>query len=247
MPAAVTPKKTETNTAAKPVPAPKGAAAKKAAETPTSVAQTPDVAAPVTAAASVPAAPKKTNAKAAGGNAVTQPVIAQDAGVAPVATTDQAAGATSVGDNLISDILEKFTSLSAQIKTMQSSLKLLAKEFDKQKKIIDKVQKKKEKAKKSPSGFAKPCKISDELCEFIGIPKGTEQSRTDITRFINSYVKQHNLNNPQNRREFFPDKKLKAILNVKDGDKVTYFVLQRLIAHHFPPSMSKLAAANKAQ
>lgn len=159
---------------------------------------------------------------------------------------DQNGGASVVGDNLISSLLEKFTSLSTQIKHMQSSLKLLAKEFDKQKKIIDKVQKKKEKAKKSPSGFAKPCKISDELCEFIGIPKGTEQSRTDITRFINSYVKEHNLNNPQNRREFFPDKKLKAILNVKDGEKVTYFVLQRLIAHHFPPSMSKLAAAAKA-
>jgi chromatin remodeling complex protein RSC6 len=149
-------------------------------------------------------------------------------------------------ETLLTDLQEKVTSLTGQLKTIQSALKLLAKEFDKQKKIIDKVQKKKEKAKKSPSGFAKPCKISDELCDFIGITKGTEQSRTDITRFINSYVKQHNLNNPENRREFFPDKKLKAILNVKDGEKVTYFVLQRLIAHHFPPSMSKLAAAAAA-
>jgi upstream activation factor subunit UAF30 len=152
----------------------------------------------------------------------------------------------SGGDVILNGLLDKVGSLSAQLKVIQSSLKLLVKEFDKQKKIIDKVQKKKEKAKKSPSGFAKPCKISDELCDFMGIAKGTEQSRTDITRHINSYVKEHNLNNPQNRREFFPDKKLKAILNVKDGEKVTYFVLQRLIAHHFPPSLSKLAAANKA-
>jgi chromatin remodeling complex protein RSC6 len=155
---------------------------------------------------------------------------------------DQASGA----ETILADLLEKVASFNSQIKTIQTALKQLSKEFDKQRKIIDKVQKKKEKAKKSPSGFAKPCKISDELCEFIGIPKGTEQSRTDITRYINSYVKQHNLNNPENRREFFPDKKLKAILNVKDGDKVTYFVLQRLIAHHFPPSMTKLAAAAAA-
>jgi chromatin remodeling complex protein RSC6 len=152
----------------------------------------------------------------------------------------------SGGDVILNGLLDKVGSLGAQLKAIQSSLKLLVKEFDKQKKIIDKVQKKKEKAKKSPSGFAKPCKISDELCDFMGIAKGTEQSRTDITRHINSYVKEHNLNNPQNRREFFPDKKLKAILNVKDGEKVTYFILQRLIAHHFPPSLSKLAAANKA-
>jgi chromatin remodeling complex protein RSC6 len=152
----------------------------------------------------------------------------------------------SGGEVIITGLLEKVSNMSTQLKTIQTSLKQLVKEFDKQKKIIDKVQKKREKAKKSPSGFAKPCKISDELCDFIGIPKGTEQSRTDITRYINSYVKQHNLNNPENRREFFPDKKLKTILNVKDGEKVTYFVLQRLIAHHFPPSMSKLAAAAKA-
>lgn len=152
----------------------------------------------------------------------------------------------SGGEVIITGLLEKVSNMSTQLKTIQTSLKQLVKEFDKQKKIIDKVQKKREKAKKSPSGFAKPCKISDELCDFIGISKGSEQSRTDITRYINSYVKQHNLNNPENRREFFPDKKLKTILNVKDGEKVTYFVLQRLIAHHFPPSMSKLAAAAKA-
>jgi chromatin remodeling complex protein RSC6 len=160
--------------------------------------------------------------------------------------TDEVKEDLSSGETLITGLLDKVGTLATQIKAMQSALKQLAKEFDKQKKIIDKVQKKKEKAKKSPSGFAKPCKISDELCTFIGIPKGTEQSRTDITRFINAYVKEHNLNNPENRREFFPDAKLKTILNVNDGEKVTYFILQRLIAHHFPPSMSKLAAAKTA-
>lgn len=147
----------------------------------------------------------------------------------------------SGSDQVITNLLEKVNSLATHLKAVQSSLKLLIKEYDRQKKIVEKVQKKKEKAKKSPSGFAKPCKISDELCKFIGVASGTEMSRTDITRHINSYVKENNLNNPENRREFFPDKKLKGILNVKDGEKVTYFVLQRLIAHHFPPSAAKLA------
>lgn len=150
------------------------------------------------------------------------------------------------GKVVVGDFMEKVASLLTHIKGIQCSLKLIVKEFDKQKKIVDKVQKKKDKAKKSPSGFAKPCKISDELCDFIGVAKGTELSRTDITRHINSYVKAHNLNNPENRREFFPDKKLKSILNVKEDEKVTYFVLQRLIAHHFPPSLSKQAAAAAA-
>ena len=170
----------------------------------------------------------------------------------PVATATVVPAAVPLGDEVVEDrsgkivvgdVMEKIAQLFIHLKSIQVALKVLVKEFDKQKKIVDKVQKKKDKAKKSPSGFAKPCKISDELCNFIGVQKGTELSRTDITRHINSYVKEHNLNNPENRREFFPDKKLKSILNIKDGEKVTYFVLQRLIAHHFPPSMSKQAAA----
>jgi chromatin remodeling complex protein RSC6 len=204
------------------------------------VASVPVVSKPVEA--KKPVVAKKVEKKP---EAATVPAVA--AVVATTESVDTVKEETSGGELIITGLLEKVASMTTQLKTIQTSLKQLVKEFDKQKKIIDKVQKKREKAKKSPSGFAKPCKISDELCDFIGISRGTEQSRTDITRYINSYVKQHNLNNPENRREFFPDKKLKSILNVKDGEKVTYFVLQRLIAHHFPPSMSKLAAAAAAK
>lgn len=145
-------------------------------------------------------------------------------------------------DNLISSVVEKVSALSGQIKEIQASLKLLAKEHEKQQKIIEKVQKKRENARKSPSGFAKPNKISDELCDFIGVPHGTEKSRTEVTRFINAYVKEHNLNNPKNRRVIIPDAKLKSILNVKDNEEVTFFILQRLISHHFPLSISKMNA-----
>jgi chromatin remodeling complex protein RSC6 len=212
-----------------------------------SVATTPAPAQAKVVAAAAPVAPV-TGGKKSATKTVSKPdtVSKVAAATVPAAVATDAQKDDSNPDALITGLLEKIASMNAQMKSIQTAVKLVVKEFEKQKKIIDKVQKKKEKAKKSPSGFAKPCKISDELCEFMGIAKGTEQSRTDITRHINSYVKEHNLNNPQNRREFFPDKKLKAILNVKDGEKVTYFVLQRLIAHHFPPSMSKLAAAAKA-
>ena len=60
-------------------------------------------------------------------------------------------------------------------------------------------------------------------------------------------MKEKNLNNPENRREFFPDEKLRAILNVTDKEKVTYFILQRLIAHHFPLSINKQNALAAAQ
>jgi chromatin remodeling complex protein RSC6 len=150
--------------------------------------------------------------------------------------------ASQVKDNAVSVIIEKVNTLFANFKEVQNLLKVLSKDYEKQQKIIEKAQKKRQNAKNSPSGFAKPNKISDELCDFIGVPHGTEKSRTDITRFINSYVKEHNLNKPENKRFILPDEKLKKILNVGDKEDINYFILQKLISHHFPPSASKLAA-----
>ena len=137
------------------------------------------------------------------------------------------------------DLQDKIVAVTSIFKEIQTGLKGVARNYDKLKKIVDKIQKKRENARKSPSGFAKPNKISNELCDFIGVPHGTEKSRTDITRYINSYVKEHNLNKPTNRRVILPDSKLKAILNVKDDEEVTFFILQRLISHHFPPKSGK--------
>ena len=140
-----------------------------------------------------------------------------------------------VVEDVFKVLVDKISSLTTLNKEIQVALKQVSKDYDKLKKIVDKIQKKRENARKSPSGFAKPNKISDELCDFIGVPHGTEKSRTDITRYINSYVKEHNLNKPDNKRIILPDEKLKKILNPKEGDLVTFFVLQRLISHHFPP------------
>lgn len=167
--------------------------------------------------------------------------VALSTPVVPVTDTiDDKADKT--GENILNSLVDKVNNLTVHFKEVQNLIKLLGKEYDKQQKIIDKVQKKRQNAKNSPSGFAKPNKISNELCDFIGVPYGTEKSRTDITRFINAYVKEHNLNKPDNRRFIIPDAKLKAILNVKDGEEINYFILQRLISHHFPPSASKQKA-----
>jgi chromatin remodeling complex protein RSC6 len=173
--------------------------------------------------------------------ATAAPVVATETATTSSVPTAQATDAV-VPDNVLSSIIDKVNTLSAAIKDIQANLKVLSKEYDKQQKIIEKAQKKRLNAKNSPSGFAKPNKISDELCDFIGVPHGTEKSRTDITRLINAYVKEHNLNKPENKRFILPDDKLKKILNVGDSEEINYFILQRLISHHFPASASKTTA-----
>ena len=97
--------------------------------------------------------------------------------------------------------------------------------------------------KRPPSGFAKPALISDELCCFLGTPSGTEMARTEVTKLITSYIKEHNLQNAANKREIAPDAKLKNLLNINKGDVLTFFNLQKYMKVHFPKTAASTASA----
>ena len=86
---------------------------------------------------------------------------------------------------------------------------------------------------KQPSGFAKPASISKELAKFLGVKSDMLLARTDVTKRINTYIKAHNLQNPENKRIIHPDTKLSKLLN-NGKEEVTYFNLQRYMKVHFP-------------
>lgn len=100
---------------------------------------------------------------------------------------------------------------------------------------------------RKPSGFASPVVVSDDLYSFLekfGVKKGEPIARTDVTRHITSYIKEHDLQNPEHRREIVPDAALKKLFgpamepkdpNNPDSQKVwTYLKLQRYLSAHFP-------------
>ena len=136
------------------------------------------------------------------------------------------------------------TSIVKEVRTLQKSAVRYLKEV--QKKSKRKRQTQPNGVKRAPSGFAKPSLISNELCQFLGQPKGTEIARTEVTKFLTCYIKEHELQDPENRRRIKPDKKLQKLLNNAANDEVTYFNLQRYMKVHFPPSKASLAAASSA-
>lgn len=83
---------------------------------------------------------------------------------------------------------------------------------------------------KKPSVFTKPQKITDALCVFLGKSKGTEMSRSDVTRGIMDYVKKNSLNNKQ---DILPDAALRKLLAVTEAEKVTILNLQRYLKIHY--------------
>ena len=85
------------------------------------------------------------------------------------------------------------------------------------------------------SGFMKPVGVSKEVSKFAGWKEGDLHSRVEVTKFICNYVKSNDLQNPKDRRQILPDKKLKALLKLGDKEKepLTYYSLQRHIQPHF--------------
>ena len=81
------------------------------------------------------------------------------------------------------------------------------------------------------SGFMKPVKVSKEMQKFTGIKDEQLVSRVDVTKAICLYVKEHNLQNNEDRRQFTPDEKLSKLLNTTQP--LTYYNLQKHIQHHF--------------
>jgi chromatin remodeling complex protein RSC6 len=83
-------------------------------------------------------------------------------------------------------------------------------------------------------GFRRQCKISDSMCEFMGLELGTNASRVEVNHAINEYVKCNGLIDKENAQRILPDEKLWSILseNAK-GNKITYFSIQKYIKHHF--------------
>ncbi|KAH7571601.1 hypothetical protein ACOSQ2_014500 [Xanthoceras sorbifolium] len=77
-------------------------------------------------------------------------------------------------------------------------------------------------------GIFKVGPISPALAGLLG---SSQASRTDAVRQIWSYIKTHNLQNPQNKREIICDEKLKAIFDGKDV--VGFLEIGKLLSRHF--------------
>ena len=172
------------------------------------------------------------------------PVVA-----APVADEPE----VSLVEKLCGDLIEQSKTISQLHSKMNSALRKLLKTYQKDCKSLRRKtlrgggrKKDPNRARRAPSGFAKPTQITDALCDFLGIPHGQLVARTDVTKKVTSYIREHSLQVEADKKQFIPDKKLQSILaplNPKFVDKngktdvekgYTYFNLQRYLSKQFP-------------
>jgi upstream activation factor subunit UAF30 len=76
------------------------------------------------------------------------------------------------------------------------------------------------------NALQKPLQPSEELAAVIGadpLPRG------EVVSKVWEYIRLHNLQNPENRREIVADNKLRRVF---DKDKVTMFEMNKHLAAH---------------
>jgi chromatin remodeling complex protein RSC6 len=126
----------------------------------------------------------------------------------------------------------QFNTLQLQVRTLEKNVKKEMKPTKKECKLAETP-----KPKKAPSGFAKPTKVTKELCEFMDKPEGTEIARTEVTKVLVNYIKTNNLQEQTavSKNKIVPDDKLKTLLglNVEETNELTFFNIQKYMNKHF--------------
>jgi len=94
-------------------------------------------------------------------------------------------------------------------------------------------------ASNEKSGFQKPVKISNDLAKFTGWSTDELRSRVEVTKYICDYIAANKLQNPEDKRQIWPDSKLQKLLgfNPEKAEKPLYYYgIQTYLKNqnHFP-------------
>jgi predicted component of type VI protein secretion system len=179
-------------------------------------------------AAKAAKAPKAVKAEAA-------PAPAAAVAAEPVAAEAEGATDGSVLLKNIEELSEQLSGLKATLQTALLGLKTLEKQAARVVKKADRRGRRKaeavEGAPKKPCIFTQPVKISEELCSFLALSKGTEVSRSAVTKAVMAYARSHSLMDKQTIKADAP---LRKLLSLKDSDpQLTILNLQTYLSRHY--------------
>ena len=143
--------------------------------------------------------------------------------------------------NSVNTINDTITLFKMQLNSLQQQVKTLEKGVNKELKGIKKVAEKADKASpkkpRAPSGFAKPTKVTKELCDFMNRPEGSEIARTEVTKILSEYIKTNKLQeqNENSKNKIVPDDKLRSLLGIstEESSNLTFFNIQKYMNKHF--------------
>ena len=151
----------------------------------------------------------------------------------PEQTSNEVTSLTSNINDEFTSVINELMALRSGLTALTSRVRSLKVRSEREVKQAVKDVRKRRSANRSPSGFVKPTKISNELADFVGKPHGSEMARTEVTRVLTAYIRENKLQDPQTGRRILADNKLTKLLKLQKSDDLTYFNLQKHMSPHF--------------
>jgi hypothetical protein len=139
-------------------------------------------------------------------------------------------------------VVANFAGLLTKFNALRLALNELAPEMKKMEKQVARLEKKAERRRRRKTGadgekkanpttvFTKPVEITKELCVFLQLAPGTQISRSDVTRGVMKYAKEHQLTDKQTIK---PDATLRKLLGLTEKDNLTILNLQKYLKGHY--------------
>ena len=123
--------------------------------------------------------------------------------------------------------------ISTEITALRSDVKNLTKLVRKIKNTQDDPDGEKAKARAANNGFNRKQEVTPALRAFLGLPEGELVSRSEVTKFVNTYITNNGLKHSENGRQIVLDDKLKALLSPEPSVVITYLNLQKYLSPHY--------------
>lgn len=140
------------------------------------------------------------------------------------------------------NVVAQFNSMVEQVNTLRSTLSTIFSNMKKLEKQIPRELKKAQKGRrrkateggedkpKKETVFTKPTQISDALCKFLGVAKGTQLSRSEVTTKVCAYAKSKGL---MDKQVIKADAALRSLLSLTEKDELKILNLQRYLKPHY--------------
>lgn len=148
-------------------------------------------------------------------------------------------------NGIVNDLMEVYNELSVHRKgvtQLMAKVKRCALKAEKAIQLMEtpsqseaKAKDRRGRAKGGATGLTKPFPVTESLCSFVGVPKGTKLARAQVTKHLHHYIEDHGLKDVHNGQYIVPDETLKKLLSCSEheDEKLTFFGMQKRMNKHF--------------
>lgn len=137
---------------------------------------------------------------------------------------------------LYQSMVERVNDAYNTLRTCRADLKLLERHHRREMKNSRKWRRNRDSSRgqKKPSGFNKPSLVPEAIVELLGLESGVELPRTQVTKLIYGYIKEHNLQVPEDKRTINPNAALIELFGLAADEQISFYNIQTHIKKLYP-------------